>query len=441
MKLQDDMHNSIKGYGTPQLDIEGYFGVDIGQEFGTGVCRNMADDIVHKLNAINSDYNARMFIVKAKPGDIDTPDIQTNTDGTISEKANKFDTTPILNIVYELQTITQNDDILNVLGDHAVVAVDLKKENITLIIDPTNICLGVFKDGKITIFNSLDKKQPYTIYRTPLDDFAYRGLQSLEVPSEYAKSFLNPFVSIDQLNEKYGVEAQQEALKSAKIKEENYIYQSSFKNTLKVDLENSKEDIYSIEEIKRLYNECMEKIYSINSSEEVIELCNLSKKIAYSINYYNQEQEKIVGKNIHYYGMISERLDLDMATLRKNIAKKMIETDAVILPENDSVKEFLCVAYLQAGKQEQMKDLKVMFDEKENSYYILNDDTLLATVNIECTESGDFSGASYTSNNTKTENEIKQLLENSSSIIQSSKQVENINSQVSTNNTISERCF
>lgn len=36
MKVQEDIHKSIIGYGDPQLDIEGYWGADIGQQW-TGV--------------------------------------------------------------------------------------------------------------------------------------------------------------------------------------------------------------------------------------------------------------------------------------------------------------------------------------------------------------------------------------------------------------------
>lgn len=296
------------------------------------------------------------------------------------------------------------------------------------------------------MFNSLGKKQPINMYRTPLDDFAYRGIQSLEVPFEYAKSFLNPFVSVDELNKKYGIEAQQAALKSAKAKEENYIYKCSqnnnFKESLQVDLKSLNTNIYSTEEIEKLYNECMQKVYNINNSEEAIELANISKNIDYSITFFNQKQVEIIGKNINYYGQISERLDLNMSELRKNIAKKLIETNAVILPEsleNEDAKEFLCIAYLQAGEQEQLQDLKVTFDEKENNYYIVNDNTLLSTVTLKYDEKQKFKGASYNSKNTKTDNEIKKLIENSCSIIQSKKQIENISEKDNYDNMINER--
>lgn len=443
MKVQDDMHKSIEGYGAPKLDIEGYFGVDIGQENGTGVCRNMADDIVNKLNAINKDYNARMFIVKAMPGETDDPNIRKNYAEMASIGGTEFDSTSIRNIVHFIYYTTNNKDVYDVIGNHAVVAVDLKQENITLIIDPTNTCLGVFKDGKITIFNSLSKEEPYSMYRTPLDDLAYRGVESLEVPSEYVKSFLNPFVSIDEVNKEYGIEAQQKALESSKIKEEDYIYQSSqpnrFKNNLKVDIEETKESVYSIEEIKSMYDECMLKVLNANTAEEVIELGNIFRKITYSISYYNQQQEEIIGKTINYYAMISTEIDLDITKLQRNIAKKMVETNAVVLSEDPDIKEFLCIAYLQAGEQERIQDLKVVFNEKEDNYYILNSNGLLATVNAKYNEEGDLQGVSYDKNYTKTENEVAILLDESISIMRLENQNTNVIAKDNVGSIIEER--
>ena len=58
MKLMKDMYETTRGYGQPEIDAQGYYGMDM-QEGGIGVCRNIADNIADKLNAINPDYNAR----------------------------------------------------------------------------------------------------------------------------------------------------------------------------------------------------------------------------------------------------------------------------------------------------------------------------------------------------------------------------------------------
>lgn len=421
MKLQDDMHKSIQGYGLPTIDIEGYFGVDIGQEGGEGVCRNMAEDIARKLNAINPEYNARMFTVKYRHGEIEEPDIQKNHVNNLAI-GTKFDDTQIRNTIHGIYYITQNEDVYNVLANHAVVAVDIKEKNVTLIIDPTNLCLGVFNNGKITIFNSLGKDNPITMYRTPLDDVAYRGIGSLNVPSEYIKSFLNPFLSMEELNQEYGIEAQNDALESARKKEENYIYkvsnENNFKNSLKVDINNVQQSIYTVEEIEQLYEESMQKIVNA-SKEEVIELANICRKIAYSINYYNNEQENIIGKSINYGERISDKVDLDLSELKNAIAYKMVETEAVILPNTSNIgeKEFLSIVYLQSGENEKLNELKVAFDTTNNIYYILNDREVLGKMTVSINNNGERRGMVYSEHDIQvTQEEIEHLLEESKCI-------------------------
>ena len=53
-------------------------------------------------------------------------------------------------ISYEL-TEEQKEKLSKYVGNHMVTAIDLKEEDVTLIIDSTNCNLGVFEDGKIYI--------------------------------------------------------------------------------------------------------------------------------------------------------------------------------------------------------------------------------------------------------------------------------------------------
>lgn len=387
MKLQADMHNSIKGFGTPSLDIFGYEGVDMGIENGMGVCRNMANDIMNKLNAINPEYNARCINVKAEGQITNTVNIKTN-DIDEGNKIYKLNEIPMAGTIVKI--LSEGDKINSTFGNHLVVAVDLKKENITIIIDPTNIALSVFKDGKITTLNSIGEENPSKMHRKPVAEIFSRGKDSLEIPSEYIKSFLNPNATIEELNEKYGVEAQKKALDSAKEKELRYIYNSSernFRNSMKVDLKEQKEKIYSIEEIKNLYNELIPKASSITNKEEAIEIANAYRKITCevlpSIEYYNKKQEEIIGKPVNEYAKAGNELNVELSNdLRHQIAKKMIETDAVHLPitYDNSAKEFLCDAYLQTKPDKQLQDLKVVFDTIYGYYIFDDEDNFLATV-------------------------------------------------------------
>lgn len=379
MKLQADMHNSIKGYGTPSLDIFGYEGVDMGLENEMGVCRNMANDIMNKLNAINPKYNARCITVYLEGEGANIADIQINRIEK-NKKKSKVNEIPTLQMI---DTVLNKDSMNKIIGNHLVVAVDLKEENITMIIDPTNALLGVFKDGKITLLNKTENME---IHRTSLGEVFFRGKESLEIPSEYIESFLNSNITIKELKERYSVEAQQKALDSAKEKELRYMYNSSkrnFRNSMKVDL---KEKIYSIEEIQNLYNETVQEVNGITNKEEAIEMANTYRRITCdilsSIEYYNKKQEEIIGKPVNEYAKVGDELNIDLSNgLRHQIARKMIETDAVNLPMlDDSAKEFLCEAYLQTEPQKQLQDLRVAFD-KLYGYHILDDkDNFLATV-------------------------------------------------------------
>lgn len=63
MKVMDDMWGSIQGYKEPEKDIQGFLELDLATEDGYGVCRNMANDVARKLNAIDKKYNARTITV------------------------------------------------------------------------------------------------------------------------------------------------------------------------------------------------------------------------------------------------------------------------------------------------------------------------------------------------------------------------------------------
>lgn len=118
----------------------------------------------------------------------------------------------------------------NMVGNHAVVAIDIKKDNVTLILDPTSRTIGYYNDGKINMFNERDKENS-EFRKTIGTDVIINGIGSIaSYTVDYAKSFLNPKLTYEELEEKYGVEAQNRTLeeleKNKKI---------NFKNSLKVE--------------------------------------------------------------------------------------------------------------------------------------------------------------------------------------------------------------
>lgn len=441
MKLQKDMHSSIEGYGQPSLNIEGYFGLDIGKGNLSGVCKNMADDYARKMNAINPDYNARTWVVKANIGSSNAPNIQTYSGNQLLDGGSKFeDPSEMLTrgAVNKIKEITQNKDVNNVLGNHMVVAVDIKEKNLTLVVDPTNPSIGVFKNGEIIMLNSLGLETPFTMYRTPIDDLGFRGFGALEVPNEYVKSFLNTSITIDKLNEEYGVEAQNNALKAAQEKEENYMYnlykRNSFKDSIKVKIsEEHQYEIYSVEEMREAYKVYEGKIDNELKKEEVIELGNIFKRLEYSIDYYDEQQKELLQKEItHAQDIMSIKENLgirDINDMREKLKYKMLETNAVYLPEDLKLRECICDMYLGIWlKGQNLQDLNIALDENENEncYYIIsNDSTVLITVaqNKENTdEIKIYNNHSGIPERDKSEEEIKELLAKSSSIITLEKQ-------------------
>lgn len=397
MRVMKDMHKTIRGYGEPKIDAKGYEGMDVMDEDGMGVCRNMAENVADKLNAINPDYNARTIVLYAKEGDYEGAKIshnsiegnrrinrignvtQTYNDDKLSrrtivqedtittyvykenlvlskkiietkipneteeifydeqrnvvecrktireinengEKTREFVNEKLLRETEETEdyymalnydnqgkitskTIADQDSerttyygenqviksvsiikddykttiFYNELGieenrkkeetnrvntfldlktlkeaeqeqkeeedrkmkeqitNHIMVAVDLKDEDITLLIDPTWIGLGIYKDDEIKMFN--EKQDDKGIYNNKfLGYLKCKGIESFwEYPIDYIKSFKEPTLSMEELEEKYGIEAQNKMLKKIEEDDKRKADSNTFKQDLKVD--------------------------------------------------------------------------------------------------------------------------------------------------------------------------------------------------------------
>lgn len=146
MKVMDDMWNSIEGYKSPDTDPIGFSELSL-QNDGYGVCRNFASDISKKLNIINPKFNARVITVKlGHEGEFSFANIERN-------------------ILEENETVSQDSNenkeiisITDLFGNHAITLVDIPEDNIILAIDPTNPALGIYRNGKIYMFNGPNVK-------------------------------------------------------------------------------------------------------------------------------------------------------------------------------------------------------------------------------------------------------------------------------------------
>lgn len=233
MKVTKDMWDSIDGYGIPKKDLTYYPGLDLYSADKVGVCRNMADDVARKLNAINKNYNARVLFVYASGSGYTYANI--NTKYAVQENSQENENEDSSDVDYTQYT-----------GNHAIVIVDIKDDNVTLTLDPTNPGIGVFKDGKIILFNTPEqsnfgeKVTPFLNYITSTD--------SLGLSAHLLSSFREPDLSIEELEKKYGLEAQNDALLSLENKEK------SFKDSIVVKLDNNTKAVASLNRDKQVLN-------------------------------------------------------------------------------------------------------------------------------------------------------------------------------------------
>lgn len=316
MKVQEDMWATIEGYKTPEIDIEACFGLDIGIS-KKGVCRNMADDVAMKMNAINPKYNARVCSVFVNENVV----VEERTN--IERRSFEIQDLPS----YNEELIIKRPDYVEwgefFSANHAVVLIDIKKDNLTLIIDPTSTLIGIFQDGKIHILNVRETEQDRMQERRPWADLFWRDdISTFDIPKEYIKSFLPAKLSQSEIEEKYGIKAQNEALESASRKEQEYIYNLSkqdkgFKESLQI---NSTQNIYTVEEIKNTYQKIMQVEEQNVTKEQERQIVEDYYKLDTSVYYYNVKKEELLGAQILNPSMrLQAKVGIDMDNLEEKM--------------------------------------------------------------------------------------------------------------------------
>jgi len=141
MKVMKDQWEQYK-YCTDEDLITGYYRLSF-QEKGYGVCTSFADDFTAKINAINPEYEAKNVICYLTDNDeeINMVDIErTNLEYSENED----------NIFAKIfsKSLTKK------YGNHMVTMMRIPEEDYYLIVDSTNLMIGVIKDGDIYMFNS-----------------------------------------------------------------------------------------------------------------------------------------------------------------------------------------------------------------------------------------------------------------------------------------------
>ena len=143
-----------------------------------------------------------------------------------------------------------------------VTAVDVPEKNITLILDSTNPGIGVFKDGKIYMFSTIDGNGLETKH---IGEFVLAGYETtIDIIRDEIKSIFLPCeYSIEELRDMYGPEALNKELERIKSIEEKVEIEKNFIPKAEINeqkaVENSAEENKSIDENNRRENE--EEIY------------------------------------------------------------------------------------------------------------------------------------------------------------------------------------
>lgn len=202
MKVMFDIWDEIEGYGQAEDLPLGYCRLAF-QEEDRGVCTSFADDFTTRMNAINSEYNARNIIVFCDNNETKGLQICDIEQKIVEEPVT--DDSPFSELETKL--------ITNLIGNHMVSLIDIPNTNLTLMVDTTNLLIGVFKNGKIHVLNNNnDKLLDYKF----ISNYVCSENSFYGYCSDYFHDFGNPDQTIDELNTLYGYEEQKEALEYVK---------------------------------------------------------------------------------------------------------------------------------------------------------------------------------------------------------------------------------
>jgi len=194
IKVIKDIWNDIDGYGKCDDLILGYERLAFQVE-GKGVCLSFADDFTARINAINPGYDAKNIIVYMNELEQGKTKKVIDLERNFLEKSSNVD-----------------EDILKKkkeFGNHRVSVMELKDKNLYLVVDPTNLLIGVLRNGEIKILNTNDEK----IMDYRFDSSTYLSLESMkELKADYKDTFEEPAISEKEINELYGFDAQEDAL-------------------------------------------------------------------------------------------------------------------------------------------------------------------------------------------------------------------------------------
>ena len=201
MKVMNDIWKEIEGYGKADDLPIGYYRLSF-QEEGKGVCTSFSDEFTARMNAINPEYNARNIIVNLNSNEVGNMKIcdidQKIIDQTVNDNNN------------ENNNIQSVDDKL--FGNHMVSLIDIPNKDLTLMIDTTNLLIGVFKNGNIYVLNN--KSYDLISYCYLINELCSPFESENDIYSIFDNDINNEI--LQEVSEEYGVEEQEKALQYVK---------------------------------------------------------------------------------------------------------------------------------------------------------------------------------------------------------------------------------
>jgi len=191
MKVMKDSWDTINGYGKAEDLVVGFYRLSF-QEEGKGVCTSFADDFTAKMNAINPKYKAENVYVYMDNSE-NAPVQRVNIERTMLPDSS------------ETQEETSKE---KKYGNHLVSMIRIPEHKICLIVDPTNLMLGIMKNGKIYMFNTMNKDMmEYKIN----SNFIFSEEFFSNNVNEYLQTFNKPVISDEEIENAYGYESQNAA--------------------------------------------------------------------------------------------------------------------------------------------------------------------------------------------------------------------------------------
>lgn len=196
IKVMYDEWNYIEGYGNSSLDEMGFYRLGLAEQNSSGVCRNIADDVTAKLNAINPKYEAKNLIVNMECDDLTIANIDVRTSSS-----------------YDPSSGESKEYIQKLFGNHLITIAKIPDTNILLAIDTTNPSIGIYKNGKIYSFSTIDGTG---YYKPILGNILFGINHYLDIQHINFESYIEESQPVSELKQEYGLDIQNKILEKIK---------------------------------------------------------------------------------------------------------------------------------------------------------------------------------------------------------------------------------